>query len=275
MVKITPAQVITNCDNLPTIPTIESKILVVRGRHVIIDRDLAEFYAVETGTLNQAAKRNARRFPERYRFQLTKEEKAEVITKCYHLQALKYSPTLPYAYTEHGVTMIAGVLNTDYAIETSIRIVDAFVAMRHYLLENQPLLDRMQTLEQRQLSQENKLESIENTMHEQGNRIDTMLQKFDEGIVQPSHAVFFDNQFFDARVFVLERIKEARKRVILIDNYIDATVLDLLDSRAPGVEATIYTQTKNLQKHLADITKHDQQYPAIPIIDFARLTTAS
>src|SRR5579859_1552742 len=114
-----------------------SKILLIRGRKVMIDRDLAELYGVTTKQMNQQVKRNLKRFPEDFMFQLTTEEKEEVVTFCDHLDTLKYSPVLPYVFTEHGAVMLASVLNSDRAIEVNIQIVRIFTRMREILMTNQ------------------------------------------------------------------------------------------------------------------------------------------
>lgn len=108
---------------------IESKIMLIQGQKVLLDRDLAELYGVTTKVFNQAIKRNKSRFPETFMFQLTKKEKAELVTKCDRLQKLKHSTSLPYAFTEHGALMSANILNSEKAIKTSIIIVEAFVRM--------------------------------------------------------------------------------------------------------------------------------------------------
>src|SRR5262249_39393780 len=117
-----------------------SKILLIRGKKVMIDRDLAELYGVTTKQMNQQVKRNLSRFPEDFMFQLTTGEKEEVVTKCDHLMMLKYSPVLPYVFTEYGAVMLASVLNSDRAIEVNIRIVRIFIRMRETLMTNQAVL---------------------------------------------------------------------------------------------------------------------------------------
>ncbi|HLZ88408.1 MAG TPA: ORF6N domain-containing protein [Puia sp.] len=126
-----------------------SKILLIRGRKVMIDRDLAELYGVTTKQMNQQVKRNLKRFPEDFMFQLTTEEKEEVVTFCDHLDTLKYSPVLPYVFTEHGAVMLASVLNSDRAIEVNIQIVRIFTRMREILMTNQEVLLKLEQLERK------------------------------------------------------------------------------------------------------------------------------
>jgi len=126
---------------------ISQKILTVRGHSVILDSDLADLYRVTTSALNQAVKRNARRFPEDFAFRLTTKEKEEVVTKCDHLSRLKFSPVLPFAYTEHGTIMAASVLNSQRAVETSVFVVRAFVLMRETMASHRGLAQRLSVLE--------------------------------------------------------------------------------------------------------------------------------
>jgi hypothetical protein len=135
----------TIADNRFTAPAgrIERSILLIRGQKVMLATDLASLYRVSTKALNQAVKRNKDRFPGDFMFQLTKEEKAEVVTNCDHLQRLKFSPTLPYAFTEHGAVMLASVLNTPVAVQVSIQIVRAFIKLREALGTHKDLIRRL------------------------------------------------------------------------------------------------------------------------------------
>ena len=112
---------------------VESKIFMIRGKQVMIDRDLAELYGVETKVINQAVKRNIERFPEEFRFQLNNQEMNELVTNCDRFKSLKHSTVLPYVFTEQGVAMLSAVLHSPTAIQVSIRIMDAFVKLRHYV----------------------------------------------------------------------------------------------------------------------------------------------
>lgn len=128
---------------------IEKMILALRGEKVILDADLAELYGVRTKVLNQAVKRNAERFPPDFVFQLTPDEKREVVTNCDHLRNLRFSPTLPYAFTEHGALMAASVLSTRRAVEVSVFVVRAFVQLRHALASHRELARKVDELERR------------------------------------------------------------------------------------------------------------------------------
>ncbi len=141
-----------NCDQLPdneviVATSIESRIMSIRGHQIMIDRDLAELYGVETKRLNEAVKRNVERFPERFRFQLTKEEMAELVANCDRFISLKHSTVRSYAFTEQGVAMLSTVLRSETAIRMSIRIMDAFVAMRRYMTTNAEVFQRLSTME--------------------------------------------------------------------------------------------------------------------------------
>lgn len=231
-------------------------IRTVRGRQVILDADLARLYGVETKVLNQTVKRNKERFPEDFMFQLTKEEcsrsqfvtlneietenlKSQIATskiedECSWSQFatlnikrgqnVKY---LPYAFTEQGIAMLSGILRSPTAIEVNIRIMRAFVAMRHLIAVNANVFSRIDTLEQRQLVTENKIDQVF-----------SILEKNDH---TPKQGIFYDGQIYDAYNFVSDLICSAKHRIVLIDNYIDNTVLTMLDKRNDGVKAHIYT----------------------------------
>ncbi|MBC9929191.1 ORF6N domain-containing protein [Chitinophaga qingshengii] len=129
--------------------TVMSKILLIRGKRVMIDKDLADLYCVPTKRLNEQVKRNLKRFPEDFMFQLTVEEKEEVVAKCDHLHALKFSPNMPYAFTEHGAVMLASALNSDRAIAVNIQIVRIFIRMREMILTHKDILLKIEQIEKR------------------------------------------------------------------------------------------------------------------------------
>lgn len=245
---------VANCDNIPQ-NAVETRIITIRGHQVIIDRDLASFYGVETKTLNQAVKRNIERFPVYYRFQLTKEETDEVVTNCDHLSVLKFSPNRAYAFTERGVAMLSAVLHSPKAVKVSIRIMDAFVAMRHFLISNAQVFQRLDRIELKQLETDHKIEQV--------------FEKLEEKTIAPKQGIFFDGQIYDAYEFICRLIKGAKDRIVLIDNYVDDTVLTMLDKREACVSATIYTQRISAQLKL-DITKHNAQYTAIEVKEFTK-----
>ena len=250
MVKknIESIELVANCDR-PAAP-VESRIITLRGVQVILDRDLAELYGVKTFRLNEQVKRNIKRFPDRYRFQLTDDETNELIANCDRFETLKHRSSCPYAFTEHGVVMLSAVLHSEEAISISGRIVDAFVAMRRFLAANAHVFQRLETIEYKLLETDQKFEDI--------------YSKLEEKSLKPQQGIFFDGQIFDAYKFICKLIKSAVSRIVLIDNYVDESVLTMLDKRNDGVTATIYTQ-KISQQLALDIVKHDAKYPSIPV----------
>ena len=252
-------ELVANCDQLSSV---ENRILPIRGVQVILDRDLADLYGVETKVLNQSVKRNIERFPEHFRFQLSRYETDELDANCDRFKNLKHSTVCPFAFTEQGVAMLASVLRSETAIRVSIRIMDAFVSMRHFLINNADVFRRLSTIEYHQLE-------MMQHQQESDKRIDEVFRRLDEGSVQPKQGIFYDGQVYDAYTFVSDLIKSARRSIVLIDNYVDETVLTLLDKRVIGVTADIYTQQINQQLHL-DINRHNSQYPPINVSVFRR-----
>jgi hypothetical protein len=233
---------------------IENRIFSMRGIQVMVDRDLADLYQVDTKVLNQAVKRNSNRFPEAFRFQLTKNEKVELVTNCDRLESLKHSSYNPYVFTEQGVAMISAVLKSEAAVNISIQIMQAFVSMRKFLMNNASVFQRLDQVELKQLKTDEKLEQI--------------FKALEAGQPKPDKGIFFEGQIFDAYVFVADLIKKAKTNIILIDNYVDETVLNLLVKRPRNVTATIYTKTLSKQFQL-DVTKHNSQYPEIQVVEFS------
>ena len=254
---------------LPVENKVESLIRVIRGQQVMLDRDLAELYGVETKVLNQAVKRNLGRFPDDFRFQLTKEEcsRSQFVTLNEGRGSnIKY---LPYAFTEQGVAMLSGVLKSSTAVEVNIRIMRAFVSMRHFMVNNAAIFQRLETIEFNQLESNKVQTKILAHQEVQDHRIDEIFRRLDEGMYKPKQGIFFDNQIYDAYSFVSELVKSAKQRIILIDNYVDESVLTLLDKRGENVSATIYTQQVSRQLRL-DVDRHNSQYPPIEISVFRR-----
>ena len=230
---------------------IESKILIIRGQQVMLDRDLAELYEVETKVLNQAVKRNIRRFPEQFCFQMNETEfknwRTQFVTSNADKMGLRYPP---YLFTEQGVAMLSAVLRSETAVKVSIQIMNAFVTMRRYLLANSQVFQRLDRIEIRQLESDQK--------------IDTLFSLMDKYKIEDKQGVFVQGQIFDAYTKFQELIKSAKKEIILIDNYIDLTVLDQLTAKNAGVDVIIYTQPKTPVKKL-DIDKFNAQYPSLAI----------
>lgn len=247
-----------------------SLIRVVRGQQVMLDRDLAELYGVETRRLNEQVKRNIERFPEDFMFQLTKEEfenwKSQIATSNSIVMGARKRP---YAFTEQGVAMLSGVLKSPTAVEVNIQIMRAFVAMRHFMVNNAAIFQRLETIEFNQLESNKVQAKILEHQELQDHRIDELFRRLDEGMYKPKQGIFFDNQIYDAYSFVSELVKSAKQRIILIDNYVDESVLTLLDKRGENVSAAIYTQQISRQLRL-DIERHNSQYPSIEVSQFRR-----
>ena len=236
---------------------IENLILNIRGKQVMLDRDLARLYGVETKRLNEAVKRNIERFPERFMFQLTDYEFVELVANCDRFSSLKHSTSFPFAFTEQGVSMLSAVLKSNIAISTSIMIMDAFVAMRHSLISNSKLFNRIENLEHHQLL----------VMQRQDNtdaKIETLFNALAKHEL-PIEGVFHNGQIFDAYKFATDLIKSAKRSLVLIDNYVDESVLLMLSKREAGVSAKIYTSHFGAALQL-DLQRHNTQYPPIEMV---------
>lgn len=229
---------------------IENRIFTIRDKQVMIDRDLAEMYEVKTKVLNQAVKRNSDRFPEAFRFQLSKEETSELVTNCDRFESLKHSSTYPYVFTEQGVVMLSSVLRSDVAVKVSIEIMNAFVEMRKMMLHHASLFRRMDRMETKQIETDQKLEKV--------------FKALESKQVLPDKGIFFDGQVFDAYTFIADIIRQTKASIILIDNYIDDTVFTLFTKRKKGVAVTFYTRKFTKQLKL-DAEKHNAQYPPVQL----------
>ena len=234
---------------------IDERIYSVRGRQVMIDRDLALLYGVETKQLNRAVKRNIERFPDRFRFQLSDEETSQLVAKCDRFKSLKHSTVNPFAYTEQGVAMLATVLKSEKAVNVSIDIMDAFVEMHRLLESSAGLSQRIESLEYRQLKTDLK--------------INELFQFIENQDIPVKEGIFFDGQIFDAYVFASELIRSAKNSITLIDNYVNESVLLLLSKRNAGVAAKIITR-QITQGLAADLARHNQQYPPIAVTESPR-----
>ena len=254
---------------------IEPLIRIIRGQQVLLDSDLAILYGVETKRLNEQVKRNIERFPDDFMFQLTKVELINLKSQIATSSAIENSPRsqivtsshggvryLPYAFTENGIAMLSSVLRSPIAIQVNIRIMRAFTAMRQFIASNAQIFQRLDVMEQNQLA-------LVAHQTETDHKLEEVFRLLDSGNVQPHQGIFYDGQIFDAYTYINDRIPEAPTRIILIDNYIDDSVLTMLAKRADKVTATIYTKKPSAQLQL-DIQKHNAQYPPIDIITFDR-----
>ena len=249
-------------EQIPATNHIENLIVDVRGKQTMLDRDLAMLYGVTTKRLNEQVKRNIERFPEHFRFQLTDNETEELVANCDRLRMLKHSSVNPFVFTEQGVAMLSTVLHSDTAISVSIQIMDAFTAMRHFIAANAQAFQRLEIIERNQLA-------LNVHLAENDKKFEEVFRRLDDGSTTPKQAIFYDGQIFDAYKFVNERIREAKKHIVLIDNYIDETVLAMLDKRGKDVTAKVYTKDISRQLSL-DFEKHNAQYTPIEVEQFDR-----
>ena len=239
--------------NKPVISPMEIKNLIytIRGKQVMLDSDLASLYQVETKNLNKAVKRNIERFPVSFCFQLTEEEvqnlRFQSGTSSVSYGGRRY---LPYVFTEQGIAMASAILRSDIAVKVSVEIMEAFVEMRRILISNASLFHRLDKIELKQLEADQKFEEI--------------FKALESDKLHSEKGIFYDGQIFDAYTFISDIIRSAKISIILIDNYVDDTVLTLLGKREQSVTVKIYTKNISNQLHL-DLQRYNSQYPAIEI----------
>lgn len=247
-------------ENLIKIENLQSKIYTIRDTQVMLDSDLAHLYGVETRVFNQAVKRNIKRFPENFRFQLTQEEYESILRSQIVIlnetsnqnRRGKHRKYLPYVFTEQGISMLSTVLKSDIAIEVSIKIIEAFVSMRKFLINNASIFQRLDSIETKLLKHDENFNKIFNALEDK--------------TIQPKQGIFYDGQIFDAYEFVAKLIKSAKNSIKLIDNYIDESVLTLF-SKNQNVDVTIYTKKITRALRL-DLDRYNAQYKPITIREF-------
>lgn len=239
---------------------IANKIVVLRGMQTLLDRDLAEMYGVETRRLNEQVKRNAERFPMDFCFQLSEQEfenwKSQFATSNSDKMGLR---KIPYAFTEQGVAMLSAVLHSERAIKVSIEIMNAFVYMRRTFLNNANLVERMDAIE---LKTESRLLEHEIKLQEYDKNFSKIFDVLETNEMTVKQGVFFQGQIFDAFSFFQKLIQKANKTIVLIDGYVDLSVLDRFSQKKPNVSVTIYTHPKTKVSQL-DIDKFNEQYPSL------------
>lgn len=248
-----------NEQELVTTERIQSLIYTMRNLQVMVDSDLAFLYGVETRTLNQAVKRNKARFPERYCFQLSKEEyenlKSQNVISSSDVTNNGYGGrrTCPFVYTEQGIAMLSSVLKSEAAVSVSIRIMDVFVEMRRFIAANSLLFEKISNLELKQLvDQKHNDENFE--------KIFAYIEKNKDSM----QAIFFDGQMYDAHSFIINLIQKAANNIKLIDGYVSVETLDMLSRKQQGVDVTIYT-LPNAQISNRDIKIFNAQYPNLVV----------
>jgi len=229
---------------------IKDKIHTIRGVQVMLDRDLAGLYGIETRALKQAVNRNKKRFPSDFMFVLSDDEVNLMVSQNVIPSKKHLGGALPYAFTEQGVANLSSVLNSDKAIEVNIQIMRAFVAMRRFISKNAEIFTRLDRVEVKQIEYDKKFERVFRAIENKG--------------IKPMKGIFFEGQIFDAYKFISDLIRSAKKSIILIDNYVDDSVLTLFSKREKNVSVEIYT--RNITKQLKlDLNKYNSQYGKIEI----------
>ena len=220
---------------------IKNLIYTVRGKQVMLDSDVAMLYHYETKNINKAMKRNIDRFPEDFCFQLTELEAENYGGRRY----------LPYVYTEQGISMLAGVLKNEIAIQVSINIIRAFIEMRKFIANNSNMFNRLTTVEYKLLEHDEKFNQVFNQL--QNKKENEFKQK-----------IFFNGQIYDAYSLIMNIIKSAKSKILIIDNYIDDTILEMLIKKNKDAKVVILTSNKtNISK--LDIQKFNKEYPTLEV----------
>ena len=229
--------------------SIRSRILTIRGVQVMLDRDLAELYGVPTKRLNEQVKRNSERFPSTFMFALAEDEMRELVANCDRFKRMKHSSVPMTAFTEHGILMLASVLKSAVAIETSIRITNTFVAMRKALASIAPLLAKIEETDRRQIVDQARNEERFKMI------LDAMQDK-----EFPPQKVFFDGQVYDAFDQMKKFVRMAKKELIIIDPYFADCVLPLVAQKRKGVLVLVVKNSRNRLLHDVDVAQFNAQY---------------
>ena len=237
---------------------IENLIHYIRGQQVMIDSDLALLYNVETKRLNESVKRNSKRFPESFCFQLTEDEYADLKSQFATSNTENTSSKggrryLPYVFTEQGIAMLSAVLRSDEAIQVSVNIMNAFVKMRRFLAENALMFDKLNSLELKQLQ-------YQKESNEKFDQIFAYISEHEE----VGQKIFFEGQIYDAFSLLVSLVGKAEKSIVLIDNYVDVGTLNILAKKKDGVDVTIYT-VRRTRLASQDIANFNSQYPTLTV----------
>lgn len=237
---------------------IENLIHYVRGEQVMIDSDLALLYNVETKRLNESVKRNAKRFPESFCFQLTEDEYVDLRSQFATSNTENATSKggrryLPYAFTEQGIAMLSAVLRSDEAIQVSVNIMNAFVKMRRFLAENAVMFDKLNSLELKQLE-------YQKESNDKFNQIFAYISEHEE----VRQKIFFEGQIYDAFRLLVSLVEKAEKSIVLIDNYVDVATLNIFAKKKDGVDVTIYT-VRRTRLASQDIANFNSQYPTLTV----------
>lgn len=235
--------------------TIRSLIHVVKGQQVMLDSDLAMLYQVETKRINEGVKRNSKRFPDTFCFQLTENEflnlKSQIATSSLNEHGGRRK--LPYVFTEQGIAMLSAVLRSEVAIQVSIKIMNTFVEMRRFLANNSIMFERINEIEVRQLE-------YQKSTDKKIDQIFDYIEQHEESMQK----VFFDGQIYDAFSLLVDLVFKAEEKIVLIDNYVDVGTLNILSKKRQDVDVLIYT-LKRSKLSEADIEEFNQQYPTLEV----------
>ncbi len=241
---------------------IRNLIYTIRGKQVMLDSDVAMLYHYETKKINQTVKRNIERFPEKFCFQLTEEEtenlRSQIVTSSLKTENYGGRRYLPYVFTEQGIAMLSGLLRNEVAIQVSINIMDAFVEMRRFLTTNGQVFERITNVEHKLIEQNNLLSNHEKKFEEV---FDQLQNKKENEFTQK---IFFDGQIWDSYSLIIDIIKRAKSKILIIDNYINDSILKMLSKKNKDVEVIILT-SQNCDLSMLDINKFNKQYPILKI----------
>ncbi|MBO5349863.1 MAG: ORF6N domain-containing protein [Clostridia bacterium] len=234
------------------IEDIKNLIYTIRGKQVMIDSDVANIYHCETKYVNRVVKRNIERFPEEFCFQLNEDEFK--VLRCQFVtlnengrgQHRKY---LPYVFTEQGIAMLSALLKSDVAVSVSVNIMKAFIEMRKFLMINGQIFKRLTSVEHKLLEHDKKIDKIFNSL------------QLEENIKQ---RIFFNGQIYDAYSIIVDIIKKANKKILIIDNYVDDSVLKMLTKKKNNVQVVILTSDKSNIQNL-DVQKFNKEYPMLKV----------
>ena len=251
---------------------IKKLIYTIRGKQVMIDNDVARLYHYTTKNINKAVKRNIERFPEEFCFQLTENEFQTLrfqigTSKQNESQNLRFQIEtsnqsseinnnlrggrryLPYVFTEQGIAMLAGVLKNDIAVKVSLNIINSFIEMRKFIASNGQVFERLTNMEYKLLEHDKKFDIVFDQLQQEEN----IKQK-----------IFFEGQIYDAYSLIIDIIKKANRKITIIDNYIDDSILKMLAKKNKNVEVTILTSIKSNIQNI-DIQKFNKEYPTLKV----------
>ena len=234
---------------------IKNLIYTIRGKQVMLDSDVAMLYHCETKYINRVVKRNIERFPEEFCFQLTEKEfqnlRCQFVTSSFEKQNYGGRRYLPYVFTEQGIAMLSALLKSDIAIKVSINIMKAFIEMRKFITNNAQVFERLTKIEYKMLEHDKKFDIVFNE-----------LQK--EKKTEFKEKIFFEGQIYDAYSLITDIIQKAKHKILIIDNYIDASILKMLSKKNRNVEVIILT-LQNTSLNKLDINKFNKQYPPLKV----------